>query len=408
MIIAPRPRATLRQPAVGRPTALLALALATAACAPTGEFDWDLRSSAQGSTAEAALRATDRRPAPDARGVLSYPGYQVATARRGDTVASVAARVGLGADELARANALQPGDALREGEVLSLPRRVAADPVPMGGILPAGSAAGTAQGGGLGGGPIDVTTIAGAAIDRAAPAGGGADAAAGGLRSEPVRHRVARGETAIVIARRYGIPVRSLQEWNGLGPDMALREGQTLLIPTSSAPPPVPVADAARPGAGSATPVPPSASQPLPAERPATQAAAAGGAPASPAMGTQRTAASAARMAMPVEGRIIRPFGPPGNQGLDIAAPPGTPVRAAAAGTVAVVSRDTSGVSVLILRHDDGLLTVYTQIDGITVKKDDRVSRGQTVARVRAGDPSFLHFEVRRGREALDPVGFLQ
>jgi murein DD-endopeptidase MepM/ murein hydrolase activator NlpD len=125
-------------------------------------------------------------------------------------------------------------------------------------------------------------------------------------------------------------------------------------------------------------------------------------------MGAQRTAATAARMTMPVDGRIIRPFAPPGNQGIDIAAPPGTAVRAAAAGTVAVVSRDTAGVSVLILRHEDGLLTVYTQIDGIIVKKDDRVTRGQTIARVRAGDPSFLHFEVRRGRDALDPVGFLQ
>ncbi|HMO64460.1 MAG TPA: peptidoglycan DD-metalloendopeptidase family protein [Paracoccaceae bacterium] len=389
----PRPRA----PAVQR-AAVLGLALAAAACTPNGEFDWDLRSRAQGSTADAALRSTDARPVADARGVLSYPGYQVATARRGDTVASVAARVGLDAGELARANALQPGDGLREGEILALPRRVAADPVPTGGIAP---------GGAITGGPIDVTTIAGAAIDRAAP-GAGSAPAAGGLRSEPVRHRVARGETAIVIARQYGIPVRSLQEWNGLGPDMALREGQTLLIPTSSAPPPAPVADAARPGAGSSTPLPPSAAQPLPAERPATTAAAAAAAPASPAMGTQRTGATAARMAMPVDGRIIRPFAPPGNQGIDIAAPPGTAVRAAAAGTVAVVSRDTSGVAVLILRHDDGLLTVYTQIDGITAKKDDRVARGQTIARVRAGDPAFLHFEVRRGRDALDPVGFLQ
>jgi murein DD-endopeptidase MepM/ murein hydrolase activator NlpD len=82
-------------------------------------------------------------------------------------------------------------------------------------------------------------------------------------------------------------------------------------------------------------------------------------------------------------------------------------VRAAAAGTVAAVTRDTDGVPILVLRHADGLLTVYAGLDALSVKKDDKVSRGQQLAQVRAGDPAFLHFEVRKGLEAVDPTPYL-
>ena len=65
------------------------------------------------------------RPEPDNRGVISYPNYQVAVARRGDTLEDVAARVGTDAAALARYNGLQVNDPLRAGEIIALPRRVA-------------------------------------------------------------------------------------------------------------------------------------------------------------------------------------------------------------------------------------------------------------------------------------------
>lgn len=373
-------------------------ALALSACSPTGVLDWDLRGPDQGSTAEAAQRATAPRPSPDARGVLSYPGYQVAVSRRGDTVASVAQRVGLTPEELARANALEPGDSLRAGETLALPRRVAEAP-------------GTAAAGTITGGPIDVTTIAGTAIDRVAPQT--PRAAPASASPEPQRHRVARGETAYSIARTYNISARALADWNGLGPDLALREGQTLLIPVAvaGATPPAAAARAADvsvPGAGSAAPLPPSAARPLPAEAPPVAAAAAPEAPASPAMAAQRTSASAARMAMPAEGRIIRPFAKGRNDGIDIAAPAGSAVRAAADGTIAAITKDTDQVPIVVIRHEDNLLTVYAGIDSVSVTRGATVRRGQQIAVVRRADPAFLHFEVRRGTDALDPVGFLQ
>ncbi|NBB98430.1 MAG: LysM peptidoglycan-binding domain-containing protein, partial [Alphaproteobacteria bacterium] len=90
-----------------------------------GDFDFDLRNGANGfSTAEAARQASADRPRPDARGVISYPDYQVAVARNGDTVQSVAERLGSNPAELARHNALTPDTSLRAGEVLALPNKI--------------------------------------------------------------------------------------------------------------------------------------------------------------------------------------------------------------------------------------------------------------------------------------------
>ncbi len=369
--------------------ALLAgVALAALGACDGGGFDPDLRNFGNAfDTSDAARRATTERPSPDARGVITYPNYQVAIAQRGDTAAMVAARVGIPAGELASYNAVTPDTPLRAGEVMALPRRVEGDAMP--------SATG---------GAIDVTTIAGGAIDRAAAAGAGTAApAAPAAAAEPVRHKVVRGETAYSIARAYQVPVRALAEWNGLGPDLSVREGQFLLIPVADAARP-PVAEATPPpGQGSPTPEPPSAATPLP-EDTATAAA-----PASPDLGTGRTAATAAtRLAMPVEGKIIRPFDPGKNLGIDIATTAGAPVKAAEAGTVGAITKDTAGVPILVIRHDGGLLTVYANIDDITVVKGAKVTRGQTIAKARAGDPVFVHFEVRQGFDSVDPMPYLQ
>ena len=222
-----------------------------------------------------------------------------------------------------------------------------------------------------------------------------------------MRHRVVRGETAFTVARTYGVGARALADWNGLGPEMALREGQTLLIPTAAGAAPVPE-PVTNPGVGSPTPLPPSAARPLPAENPVAASKPAPGTPASPDLGSQRTAASAARFAMPVDGRIIRSFAKGRNDGIDIAAAAGTGVRAAADGTVAAITKDTDQVPILVLRHADNTLTVYAGIDGVKVAKGARVSRGQQIAVIRAADPAFLHFEVRKGVDAVDPMGFLQ
>ena len=394
-----RPAPRLRILWLGGALAALSACMPNGGGSPFAGLDWDLRNGPGVlDTTDAALRATERRPTPDGRGVISYPGYQVAVAQRGDTVASVAARVGISAEELARYNAIIPTDPLRDGEIIALPRRIA-DTGPVQG-------SGMISGSGAGAGPVDVSAIATTALDRVGTPTPPATTKPSTGR-EPVRHQVRRGETAFSIARSYNISAKALGEWNGLGQTLDVREGQYLIIPLASDGPPPKAAQAvSAPGVGSATPTPPSATQPLPAERTAPAATKPKETPASPDLGTQRSTTT--KMLMPVQGSIIRPYAKGRNDGIDISASAGTAVKAAAAGTVAAITTDTAQTPIIVVRHADNLLTVYAGVDGITVKKGDSVSRGQTIAVVRAGTPSFLHFEVRRGVESTDPVAFLQ
>ena len=74
---------------------------------------------------------------------------------------------------------------------------------------------------------------------------------------------------------------------------------------------------------------------------------------------------------------------------------------------LAAITKDTKGVAIVVIKHADGLLTVYTNVDNLLVKKGDAVTRGQEIAKVRAGTPAFLHFEVRKGLESVDPDDFI-
>ncbi len=377
-----------------------ALAL-TAVAACEGPVDLDLRGRLGGpvDTASAAANATAPKPKPDVNGVISYPSYQVAVARRGDTLSTLADRVGADVNELARFNGIKEFDPLRAGEIVALPTRVEAqDTAPIKHAV-----------------NIDITTLAGNAFDQAAPTPGQTTAATtSGV--EPIRHQVQRGETAFTIARLYNVTPRALADWNSLDRNYSIREGQYLLIPVTYAAEERVIEPATTtPGTGSPTPTPPSASKPLPpadttaaATKPAETTTAAK--PAEPVadVGTTTTASSASRpMQIPVQGSIIRDYAKGKNDGIDIAAPAGTAVKAAESGTVAAITTNTEGVPILVIKHSNNLLTVYTHIDGITVKKGDTVKRGETIGKVRAGDPARMHFEVRDGFDSVDPNDYI-
>ncbi|MBN9889785.1 LysM peptidoglycan-binding domain-containing M23 family metallopeptidase [Salipiger abyssi] len=391
----------------------LAFAAALGAC--SGPFDYDMRGRMGGQvdTSQAALAAVADRPQPDDRGIISYPNYQVAVARRGDTATDLANRIGLPAGELARYNGIQPDDRLRAGEIIALPRRVS-EPSPATGAATTGPIRPAAE--------VDITTLAGNAIDSApatAPAQTQQPQPEVRMQNgvEPIRHKVARGETAYTIARLYNITPRALADWNALDSDYSLREGQYLLIPVVEKPA-ASSSEAAvtpPPGAGSQTPEPPSASQPLPKDEPsvAESAAAAATSNAKPVanIGQSQSApsgSSSAKMSMPVNGSIIREYAKGKNEGIDISASAGTAVKAAASGTVAAITTNTDNVQILVIRHPDEVLSIYTHVDQLSVQKGDAVSRGQSIGKVRAGDPSFLHFEVRKGFDSVDPMTYLR
>lgn len=368
----------------------------TAACESLPN-DFDLRGrigESRYDTSEAARTATANRPKPDDRGIISYPNYQVAVARRGDTLGNLAERIGMNVADLARFNGMRPDDPLRDGEIVALPYKV--EEPATGPIRPTNGR--------------DITEIAGRAIDNSAatpvttselpPVQTGA---------EPVRHQVARGETAFTIARLYNVTVRSLADWNGLDKEFSVREGQFLLIPTTRATAQTPDDTTSVPGQGSPTPTPPSAAKPLPQETP-EPASTPVVTPPSPELGKQQTPkpASATRMLMPVSGSVIREYSKGRNEGIDIAASAGTAVKAAEAGTVAAITANADQVPIVVVKHAGNVLTVYANVSDIAVQKGQSVSRGQSLGKVAPGDPAYLHFQVREGFESVDPLPYVR
>ncbi len=358
----------------------------------TEPLDFDLRGNLGGFSTTDAVQNGNAAPrsTPDERGIISYPSYQVAVARRGDSVETVANRVGLDAAELARFNGMTPEMIMREGEVLALPRRVPES---------------TSQ--------VDIEALAGAAIDAAPDTPPRVETTtlapvepATQPGPEPVRHKVERGETAYTIARLYQVSVKDLAEWNGLGSDFALREGQYLLIPVGAAAAPAATASSSAvsaPGEGSTTPQPPSSSTPLPDE-----VVAAAEAPAAASVGEPTATRSNAQMSFPVKGKIIREYAKGKNDGIDIAAAAGSAVTAADDGTVAAITTDANKVPIVVVRHANNLLTVYANVDDIRVQKGDSVRRGSRIASLRDGDSAYVHFEVRDGFDSVDPMPYLE
>ncbi|MFK5996635.1 MAG: peptidoglycan DD-metalloendopeptidase family protein [Rhodobacterales bacterium] len=316
------------------------------------------------------------RPLPDARGVITYPNYQVIVARRGDTLADLANRVGMPAQDLARHNGLPDDYIARRGEVLALPAGV---------IIPTTD-------------PVDITSLearATAAIDRA----GETPIQKGTLQNgpEPIRHVVEQGETAYSIARLYGVSITALASWNGLDRNLTVRPGQQLLIPVTKDG----SVQTAVLAPADKTPLPPSASTPLPADVTPPVI------PESPNLAADRTPAGASgKLLRPVSGKVIRGYSN-SNEGLDIASASGTSVKAAESGEVALISKSSSQNTIVLLRHPDNLYTVYSNVSNVTVKKGQTVKRGQTIAKVAPGNPAFLHFEIRRGTESVDPEPYL-
>ena len=354
-----------------------------AACNPS-QLDLDLRNN-EYNTSFAAQEIAAKRPQPDSRGIITYPNYQVAIARFGDTMTTLAERIGFDPTALARFNGFRIGDRLRAGEVIALPKTVAD-------IEPSTSADRS---------EIDVTELAQSALDQADQSQQPTTKPRAKPLAEPIRHKVRRGETAFTISRLYNVSVRSLADWNALDSNFTIREGQYLLVPATLnnvGAAPEPVSD---PREGSVTPLPPSAVEPMPetVEEPAEVSA--------PAVVEPTQTASGGRLAYPVKGKIIREYVKGKTDGIDLSAPVGSTVVAAESGTVAAITADADQVPILVLKHTDNLLTVYANIGDISVEKGQAVSRGQGIGKIRKGSPSYLHFEVRKGFESVDPMDYL-
>lgn len=125
---------------------------------------------------------------------------------------------------------------------------------------------------------------------------------------------------------------------------------------------------------------------------------------------------ASSKFLMPVNGKLVSSYGPKENglhnDGINIAAPRGTPVQAADNGVVVYAGNEIKGSGNLVLvRHEGRWMTAYAHLDDVKVKRGDTIKRGQkigTVGSTGSVDKPQLHFEVRRGTEALNPKLYLE
>jgi murein DD-endopeptidase MepM/ murein hydrolase activator NlpD len=246
---------------------------------------------------------------------------------------------------------------------------------------------------------------------------------------------VREGDTLAAIAQRTGTSVTLLESINHVDRRQPLYPGQVLLAPSSRlakaggpvmrAPQPAYRAEPAFPlvspnaprelhpeiAGQSGFPMPTAklAFTPRPLPRPVAPERAADISTPVPA----QTAAlrSPGRFLWPVQGSVIMGFGPgprgERNDGIDIAVSDGTPVRAAADGTVSYVGNELKGYgNLLLIRHGGDYVTTYAHLKSVRVERGDRVEQGQIIATTGStGDVERpqLHFEIRHGVEPVDP-----
>jgi murein DD-endopeptidase MepM/ murein hydrolase activator NlpD len=355
--------------------------------------------SAPAATPEITGSATPRKVSGSP---WSWEGGTAIIVAPGETIDVIAQRHGVPATALIEANSLPSGAAVRPGQRLVIPRYV-------GGASPAAPSASAAA--------ARPTPAPPAALSPTQPA---TVTGTSGL------HVVAAGDTLYKISRTYGHSVAELAKANNIEPNATLKIGDRIVIPGGSA------------TAAKGTPkAAPKAAQPLAAPSTAkTAAPKATPAKATPAPPKPETSQQAAVVTpsdetptpvvakssdgtpsfrWPVKGRVIAGFGPKPNgqqnDGINLAVPEGTPIKAAEDGVVAYAGNELKGYGNLVLiRHANGYVTAYAHAKELMVKRGDQIKRGQVIANSgQTGnvDTPQLHFEVRKGPAPLDPMPLL-
>jgi murein DD-endopeptidase MepM/ murein hydrolase activator NlpD len=225
-------------------------------------------------------------------------------------------------------------------------------------------------------------------------------------------YTVQQGDTLSAIARKTGVGVAALKQANGMQ-DGLLKIGQTLKVPAGGA------ATVASAKPAKADPVTTATTQPAAKTTP-SETLAAYTPPKKDTKLIQQAedddavapdATGIGKMRWPVRGRVISSFGG-GKDGVDIAVPEGTPVKAAENGVVIYAGDGLKefGNTVLV-RHENGLVTVYGHARSIEVQRGQKVKRGQEIAQSGMSgttDSPKLHFEVRKNSAPVDPSTYLE
>ena len=342
------------------------------------------------------------RPSQPAVTTVSAPVQNAITVQRGDTVYAISRRTGYAPGDIIAINGLVPPYRLNVGQVLRLPTN-AVDRAPY--TDPYRAPVTT---------PVQRNVSYGAAPAYTAPVSTPAPSRISGqVIARDLLYPVAQGDTLYSIARTHAITVDSIISANRLTAPYNLSIGRQLLLPA------VPLdRDAAR--ANLARTAPRQAVVRAPAPRRA----------ANVNTRTPQNIETLTREASyskplstqpermfdwPIKGSVLSTFGSGGigrrNDGINIAAPQGTTIRAAAAGEVVYRGTGPDGFgNLLLIKHDGGYVTAYAHNDVMLVRKGQKVKRGQIIAKVgktgAVSEPQ-LHFEIRQNLKSVDPMQYL-
>ncbi len=231
-------------------------------------------------------------------------------------------------------------------------------------------------------------------------------------------HVVNRGDTLMNLARRHHITAAQLAAANNMSPTSHLKIGTKINVPAGKTVASVPAVSETSKSTALAQ-VPAAKSVTVASLEPVQRAhlATEGNdvAEAQSPVKAADTTSALPTFRWPVRGRVITSYGAKTNgkqnDGINVAVPEGTPIKAAEDGVVTYAGNELKGYGNLILvRHSNGFVTAYAHASELMVKRGDAIKRGQTIAKSgqtgEVGSPQ-LHFEIRKGSSAVDPLQFL-
>ena len=231
-------------------------------------------------------------------------------------------------------------------------------------------------------------------------------------------HVVNKGDTLLSISRRNHVPVAELAKANNLDQSARLSLGMKLKVPGAktavapAVPAPAVVAAPAVPAPKMVATVQPQSARLV---QPTANVEVPAAAPEAPAVKPSEATGALPTFRWPVRGKVITSYGAKtngkSNDGINLAVPEGTPVKAAEDGVVAYSGNELKGYGNLVLvRHSNGYVTAYAHASELMVKRGDTIKRGQVIAKSgqsgEVGSPQ-LHFEIRKGSSPVDPLQFL-
>ncbi|MCB1784179.1 MAG: LysM peptidoglycan-binding domain-containing M23 family metallopeptidase [Alphaproteobacteria bacterium] len=248
----------------------------------------------------------------------------------------------------------------------------------------------------------------------------------------PQQYKVKDGDTLYSVSRLFGVDSSEVARLNEIDPPYTIKVGDLLRLPTVTRKTMVASQGASAPvrGVERETLAAPQGGEkiasvdgeraPVPSEKGGQSAASSSSSGSSEPHGSKdiKTSVpkrSSGKFLRPVNGNVVSDYGAKKNglhnDGINIEAPKGTPVKAAENGVVVYAGSELKGSGNLVLiRHENGWMTAYAHMDRIDARKGAVVKRGEVIGKVgSSGSVSRpqLHFEVRRGTEAVNPKNYM-